>query len=111
MFTEDGDCSLLGDRSLANRNINMSFLNLEKRPRRPLMKDYKTVDIYGSSSCVFMTLVLWIKIIWRQRRDMRKSFITKIRKSTWESVELLRTHTKPFQMVALLFKSKLLSSY
>ena len=76
MFTEDGNCSLLGDHSLANTNINISFLNLGKRPQRPLMKDYKTTDTYGSSSCIFVALVLWIKIIWRQRRDMRISFTT-----------------------------------
>lgn len=40
------------------------------------MKDYKTIDTYESPSCIFVALVLRIKIIWRQRRDMRKSFIT-----------------------------------
>jgi hypothetical protein len=35
-----------------------------------------TIDTYESPSCIFVALVLRIKIIWRQRRDMRKSFIT-----------------------------------
>lgn len=79
VFTEGGECSPLGDGSLAKRNVNMSFVNLEKRPQRPQVKNYITIDIYKKkSTCIFMDLVLWIKIIWRQRKDIRKNFITKI---------------------------------
>lgn len=78
-FTEGGNCGPLGDGSLVKRNVNMTFANLEKRPQRPQVKDYVTIDIYKKiSSCTFMGLVLWIKIIWKQRKDIRKSFITKI---------------------------------
>lgn len=46
VFTEGGDCSPLGDGSLAKRNVNVSFANLEKRPQRPQVKDYISIDIY-----------------------------------------------------------------
>lgn len=78
VFTEGVDCSPLGDGSLAKRNVNVSFANLEKRPQRPQVKDYISIDIYLKKKSSFMGLVLWIKIIWRQRKDTRKSFITKI---------------------------------
>lgn len=45
VFTDGGACSPLRDRSPAQRNINMSFVNLEKRPPRPQVEDYITIDI------------------------------------------------------------------
>lgn len=47
MFTEGADCSPPRGGSLAKRNINISFANLEKRPQRPRVKGYINIDIYG----------------------------------------------------------------
>lgn len=52
VFTEGSNCSPLRDRSLAKRNIHMSFANLEKRFQRPQVKDYVTIDIYKKNLAV-----------------------------------------------------------
>lgn len=44
---EAGNCSPPPARSRAKRNINVSLVNLEKRPQRPQTKDYITTDNHG----------------------------------------------------------------
>lgn len=61
MFTGDGNCSLLGDHSLANPNINMAFLNLGKRPQRPLMKDQESMELLRICTKPFQMVVQLFK--------------------------------------------------
>lgn len=46
MFKEGCRCGSLGEVLPAEEDTKMSFVNLEKRPERPQVKNYITIDIY-----------------------------------------------------------------